>query len=80
MSDFAPPKHGGSCRTMASHPKRLLRTREAAAYLSLSAWKLRSLVAEGKLPVVQADESSPFLFDVRDLDNWAEQHKRSGTF
>jgi hypothetical protein len=44
-----------------SRAKRLLRTREAAAYLSLSAWKLRSLVADGELPVVQADDSSPFL-------------------
>ena len=60
--------------------KRLLRTREAAEYLSLSAWKLRDLVANGRLPVVQADESSPFLFDVNDLDNWAEQHKRTVSF
>lgn len=57
--------------------KRLLRTREAATYLSLSAWKLRSLVADGKLPVVQADDSSVFLFDRQDLDAWAEQHKRT---
>jgi excisionase family DNA binding protein len=60
----------------ASRTKRLLRTREAAAYLSISAWKLRSLVANGKLPVVQADDSSPFLFDLKDLDSWAEHHKR----
>ena len=63
-----------------SRAKRLLRTREAAAYLSLSAWKLRSLVADGKLPVVRADDRSPFLFDVRDLDNWAELHKRTMSF
>ena len=62
--------------TFRSHSKRLLRTREAAVYLSLSNWKLRDLVANGKLPVVQADEGSPFLFDVCDLDNWAEEHKR----
>ena len=59
--------------------KRLLRTREAAAYLSLSAWKLRTLVADGHLPVVQADDSSPFLFDVQDLDSWTERHKRIGS-
>ena len=76
MTDFARSQHDQPSLP-ASRAKRLLRTREAAAYLSLSAWKLRSLVADGRLPVVQADDSSPFLFDVRDLDNWAEQHKRT---
>lgn len=56
--------------------RRLLKTKPAADYLSLSAWKLRALVAAGELPVVQADASSPWLFDVRDLDQWADEHKR----
>ncbi len=42
----------------------------------MSPWKLRALVADGELPVVRADESSPFLFDIRDLDDWADRHKR----
>ena len=78
MTDFGHREYANSLPVPASRGKRLLRTREAAAYLSLSAWKLRSLVADGQLPVVQADDSSPFLFDVRDLDNWTEQHKRIG--
>ena len=78
MTDFARREYDQSASPVKG-AKRLLRTREAAAYLSLSAWKLRSLVANGKLPVVQADESSPFLFDVHDLDNWAERHKRTGS-
>jgi excisionase family DNA binding protein len=78
VTDFARREYDQSASPV-KRAKRLLRTREAAAYLSLSAWKLRSLVANGKLPVVQADESSPFLFDVHDLDNWAERHKRTGS-
>lgn len=76
MTDFA-RRQNDRVSLPISPAKRLLRTREAAAYLSLSAWKLRSLVADGKLPVVQADDSSPFLFDRQDLDSWAEQHKRT---
>jgi len=76
VTDFASSQHDHPSLPVG-RAKRLLRTREAAAYLSLSPWKLRSLVADGRLPVVQADDSSPFLFDVRDLDNWAEQHKRT---
>ena len=78
MTDFGQQEFNDSRSRSISHAKRLLRTREAAEYLSLSKWKLRSLVADGQLPVVQADDSSPFLFDVKDLDNWAEQHKRGG--
>ena len=78
MTDFSYCKHVESPLISGGRGKRLLRTREAAAYLSLSAWKLRALVADGRLPVVQADDSSPFLFDVRDLDGWADQHKRIG--
>ncbi len=77
VTDFWRREHSNSLSI--GRAKRLLRTRQAAAYLSLSAWKLRSLVADGQLPVVQADDSSPFLFDVQDLDNWTEQHKRIGS-
>ncbi len=79
MTDFARREYADLPSMPVSRAKRLLRTREAAAYLSLSAWKLRGLVADGELPVVQADDSSPFLFDVRDLDSWAERHKRIGS-
>lgn len=78
VTDFALQEYPNSPPVKAIISKRLLRTREAAAYLSLSQWKLRSLVAGGLLPVIQADDGSPFLFDRRDLDGWAERHKRSG--
>jgi len=57
---------------------RLLRTREAAAYLGISAWSLRNLVYGEQIPVVQLADNAPFLFDVRDLDAFIERHKRTG--
>jgi excisionase family DNA binding protein len=56
--------------------RRLLRLKAAAEYLSLSPWKLRSLIQSGRLPVVQDSEGSPFLMDVRDLDLYVERNKR----
>ncbi len=61
---------------MTPTPKRLLRTREAAAYLCLSKNNLRRLIQEGKLPVVQHGEGAPFLIDIRDLDGYVERNKR----
>ena len=57
--------------------RRLLRTKQAAEYLSLSPWKLRQLIAYGRLPVVQAEEGAPFLLDIRDLDGYIERNKRT---
>jgi excisionase family DNA binding protein len=56
--------------------KRLLRTREAAHYLGMSAWQIRRLVQDGELPVVQHSDGGHFLLDVRDLDGYVERHKR----
>jgi excisionase family DNA binding protein len=56
--------------------RRLLRLKAAAQYLSLSPWKLRRLIQEGRLPVVQDADGSPFLLDVRDLDGYVERNKR----
>ena len=56
--------------------RRLLRTKEAAEYLSISPWKLRRLIQCGQLPVVQDADGSPFLLDLRDLDGYIERHKR----
>lgn len=60
-----------------SSKRRLLRLKEASVYLSLSPWKLRRLIWEGRLPVVQDCEGSPFLFDRHDLDSYVESHKRN---
>jgi len=57
--------------------RRLLRTKQAAEYLSLSPWKLRQLISYGRLPVVQAEEGAPFLLDIRDLDGYIERNKRT---
>jgi hypothetical protein len=56
--------------------KRLLRTKHAAAYLSMSEWKLRRLIQEAILPFIQDQEGDgPFLLDVRDLDAYIESNK-----
>ena len=57
--------------------KRLLRVREAAEYLSVSAWKLRKLVQDGLLPIVQSNEGGCWRVDIRDLDNHIERTKRT---
>jgi excisionase family DNA binding protein len=56
--------------------RRLIRLTAAAEYLGISEWKLRQLIHDGKLPVVQDAEGSPFLLDVRDLDAYIERNKR----
>jgi len=68
--DFSPQ------RKIGAPSRRLLRLKAAAEYLSLSPWKLRSLIQAGRLPVVQDGEGSPFLVDVRDLDVYVERNKR----
>jgi excisionase family DNA binding protein len=56
---------------------RLYRLKAASEYLSMSPWKLRRLIQEGRLPVVQDADGSPFLLDVRDLDAYVERSKRA---
>ncbi len=46
--------------------RRLLRTREAAEYLGMSAWSLRQLVQNGGLPVVRGCDECNLQFDVCD--------------
>lgn len=57
--------------------KRLLRSVEAADYLSVSVWTLRRLIQCGELPVVQRGEAGKFLVDIRDLDGFIERNKRT---
>jgi excisionase family DNA binding protein len=63
--------------TTATLQRRLIRTKDAAAYLSMSDWQLRRLIQEGTFPVVQDHEGGPFLLDIRDIDSYVENHKRS---
>jgi excisionase family DNA binding protein len=67
-----PPKRGAPIPT-----RRLVRLTIAAEYLSLSPWKMRRLIQEGRLPVVQDCEGSPFMLDLRDLDVYVDRNKRS---
>jgi len=57
-------------------PQRLLRTKQAARYLSLSPWLLRRLVAAGELAFISVgDNTSAWRFDVRDLDAFIDRHR-----
>jgi len=55
---------------------RLLKTRQAAQYLSVSPWKLRNLVQSDEMPYIPGEGTSPWLFDIKDLDNWIERRKQ----
>jgi len=57
--------------------RRLLRTSEAAEYLRLSAWQIRQLTANGKLPVIQYEDRGKFFFDQRDLDAFIDRNRRA---
>jgi len=57
--------------------KRLLKTQDAAEYLSISAWKLRNLVQSGEIPCILGDGTTPWLFDRRDLDSWIDRWKQT---
>jgi excisionase family DNA binding protein len=63
--------------TTATLQRRLIRTKEAANYLCMSDWKLRRLIQEGIFPVLQDHEGGPFLLDVRDLDIYIKNNKRT---
>ncbi len=56
---------------------RLLKTSHAARYLGVSGWKLRNLVQSGEIPCILGDGTSPWLFDLQDLDKWIERRKQT---
>jgi hypothetical protein len=59
-----------------ANSKRLLRLKDASAYMSLSTWQLRRIVQAGEIPLVRiGSEGAPWLVDVRDLDQFIDQHK-----
>ncbi len=58
--------------------RRLLRLKDASKYLSIGTKTLRSLILSGAIKYVQLKPgNSPFLLDVRDLDNFIESRKTS---
>jgi excisionase family DNA binding protein len=54
--------------------KRWLNVQEAAAYLSVVAYTIRDAAWSGELPYVRAGKR--LIFDVKDLDRWAESRKQ----
>jgi excisionase family DNA binding protein len=55
---------------------RLLRTKQAAAYLGMSDKAIRKLIVAGRLPYVHMRHgNSPFLLDRLDLDRFIESQK-----
>ena len=61
--------------TVPTHPRRLLRTKQAAEYLSMSEWKLRRLIQDEIIPFLQDQEGGPFLLDLRDFDAYIDGNK-----
>lgn len=55
---------------------RMMKTNAAAAYLAISAWKLRNLVQSGEISFIPGDGTSPWLFDRQELDRWIETRKQ----
>ncbi len=58
--------------------KRLLKLKEAAVYLGVSAWTIRRLVQRGDLPHVHFGEASMLLFDIADWDTYIQRNKCYG--
>jgi excisionase family DNA binding protein len=60
-------------------PRRLLRLKEAAQYISVSPWKLRALVQSGEIPILRNGEGAAgvWLVDRVDLDEWINRTKAS---
>ena len=56
--------------------RRLLRVREAAAYLNVSQWKVRCWVQSGRLPYFQEGANSLILLDLEDLHLFVLRNKQ----
>jgi hypothetical protein len=77
---IAPLRGATDRREASSGPPRLLDVHSAAAYMSVSQWTIRDLVAAGRLsrvrlPLDDARDVRRLLLDVRDLDQLIEAAK-----
>ena len=59
----------------ADRARRLLKVKQAAEYLSVSTRTLRGLVHSQQLRIVKLWDRGPWLFDVKDLDQFIESRK-----
>ncbi len=66
-------------KSVASTPQnvtpRMMRTKVAARYAGMSAWKIKKLIHEGKLRIFVDGDRSPWLVDRHDLDAYIESNK-----
>lgn len=69
------PKPAPIVRVTRVQP-RLLKTRDAAVYLGISKDTLTDMARSHELAYIEHKPGGPWLFDIRDLDKWIEQHKR----
>ena len=61
-----------------ANERRLLRLKAGAEYLSISPAKLRHLIDAGEIPYISYGEgTSPWLVDIKDLDNWITRNKQT---
>lgn len=61
-------------QTLPCNP-RLLTLEQAGTYIGRTKEAVHSLVATGRLPTVRTDRR--VFLDVKDLDRWIEEHKKS---
>lgn len=61
------------CRCQVKNEPRCLGVKEAARYLGVTVWFIRSMIWEGTLPVIRCGKR--FIVDRVDLDAWLEQQK-----
>ena len=55
--------------------RKLLKTRNAAIYLNVSAWRIRQMAHKGQIPYAQFEVDGTLYFDVDDLNRLIERHK-----
>jgi len=67
---LAPAGNGAAIRP------RLLTVEQAAVYIGRSKEAMQHMVTDGKIPTVRSDRR--IFIDVRDLDAWIEENKRTG--
>ena len=63
-------------KSVPTTPKRLLKVKEAAAYLSVGKNTMYRLIQQGEFPYIQLEPNGAWWVDVRDLDAWVERSKR----
>ena len=56
---------------------RLLPLKQAAEYLGLTVWALRERIWAGQIPVVQFPGGRKQYIDIKDIETFIEQNKRT---